>query len=298
MKIGMIGLGRMGGNLARNLKDHDIDVVVYNHNVKKVNAFIDDGFEGAMSLEALKAKLVAPRVYWMMIPSGQPVDDMIDALRPLLESGDILIDGGNSFYKDTLRRHKSFEGLGVSYVDIGTSGGVMGARNGACMMVGGDERAFVYLEPVIAKICVVDGYGYMGESGAGHYVKMVHNGIEYGMMQAIAEGFSLLDASDFNLDYDRVSKVWGNGSIIASYLMDVTRDVFKAFPNLENLEGKIDASGEGLWTVEEALSRNVAVPVIAHSLFVRAMSKDDNQVSNKIVAGMRNVFGGHKVHSK
>lgn len=298
MRIGLIGLGKMGANLAKNMKDNNIDVVVYNRTVDKVKEVEEYGVEGAYSLEELVSKLTSPKVLWLMIPAGKPVDDTIEKLLPMLDEGDIIIDGGNSKYKDTLVRYKELREHGISLIDAGTSGGTDGARNGACMMVGGDDEVVSLLAPTFEALCVENGYGHMGPAGAGHFVKMVHNGIEYGMMQAVGEGFEILQESRFDLDYEQVSTVWNNGSIIAGYLMEMTERAFKQDPVLENSLGIIDSSGEGLWTVEEALELQVPAPVITQSLFTRYRSKQQDTFSGKVVAAQRNQFGGHYLHKK
>lgn len=298
IKIGLIGLGKMGANLAKNMKDHQIDVVAFNRTYDKVKEIEEYGVEGAYSLEELVKKLVSPKIVWLMIPAGKPVDETIDKLLPMLEEGDIIIDGGNSKYKDTLQRYEMLKDHGIHLIDAGTSGGTDGARNGACMMVGGEREVIETLEPTFEALCVENGYGHMGPSGAGHFVKMIHNGVEYGMMQAIGEGFEILQQSRFDLDMEQVSRVWNNGSIIEGYLMQMTEQAFKEDPMLENILGIIDSSGEGLWTVEEALNLQVPAPVITQSLFTRYRSKQQDTFSGKVVAAQRNQFGGHYIHKK
>lgn len=296
--IGLIGLGKMGGNLALNMRDHHINVVAYNRTPHKTEGLGKYGVQGVFSLEGLLEELGDHKVIWLMIPAGKGVDDMIDQLIPLLGRGDIIIDGGNSKYKDTLRRYERLKEKGLHLVDVGTSGGTEGARNGACMMVGGDGEVVKTLEEIFMAVCVKDGYQYMGKAGSGHFVKMVHNGIEYGMMQAIGEGFEILESSKFQLDYEKVAKVWNNGSIIQGYLMEVTERAFKESPRLDGITGIVDSSGEGLWTVEEALELGVPAPVITQSLFVRYRSKQQDTFSGKVLAAQRNQFGGHEVHKK
>ncbi|WP_330404410.1 phosphogluconate dehydrogenase (NAD(+)-dependent, decarboxylating) [Vallitalea okinawensis] len=298
IKIGLVGLGKMGANLAKNMKDHHIDVVAFNRTLDKVKEIEESGIEGAYSLEELVNKLVSPKIIWLMIPAGKPVDDTIDKLLPMLDEGDIIIDGGNSKYKDTLRRYKLLRDHGIHLVDAGTSGGTEGARNGACMMVGGDSEVVENLEPTFKALCVENGYGHMGPAGAGHFVKMIHNGVEYGMMQAIGEGFEILQQSRFDLDMEQVSRVWNNGSIISGYLMQMTEQAFREDPMLENILGIVDSSGEGLWTVEEALELQVPASVITQALFTRYRSKQQDTFSGKVVAAQRNQFGGHYIHKK
>lgn len=295
-KIGMIGLGKMGGNLARNLKRRGFEVVVYNRSKEKIDAFVKEGFVGAYSLDDLVAHLGADGVYWLMIPAGPVVDETLAALTALVPKGALMIDGGNSNYKDTQRRAKELQSQGYKFLDIGTSGGQQGALEGACMMVGGEKEDYDRLEQVLKAVCVPDGVAYMGGNGAGHYVKMIHNGIEYGMMQAIAEGFEILDAAPLEIDLLGAAKVWQNGSIIASYLVDKTKDALEKNPTLDGIKDVVDSSGEGLWTVEEALALQLPSYVITASLFKRFESKQEQRFSNKLLAAMRAEFGGHKIH--
>lgn len=293
MNVGLIGSGKMGLPLALNMQEHhhQVSVFVRKESAKeklnhlKIAAFVD--------LKEWMASLTSPKIIWMMIPSGHQVDEMIERLRPHLEAGDVLIDGGNSHYKDTLRRHAALEGTCIHYMDIGTSGGIDGARNGACLMVGGDERIFAYLEPLLKDIAMPNGYGYMGASGSGHYVKMIHNGIEYGMMQAIGEGFEVLKRSDYELDLQRVANVWSHGSIIEGLLMRLTASALDKNASLDAIEGIINDSGEGRWTIEEALDLEVAVPTLTQALMTRYKSRDPLKFSEKVVASLRNEFGGH-----
>ena len=297
MKIGLIGLGKMGYALALNMKDCGIEVIATNRSHDKVEDIIKEGVKGVYDINALvDAFGDERRVIWLMVPSGAPVDEMIDSLIPLLKFSDIIIDGGNSYYKETVARYEKLKLIGIDYVDVGTSGGISGARNGACLMVGGDREAVDYIEPILEKISIEDGYGYFGASGSGHYVKMIHNGIEYGMMQAIGEGFDILKASQYDLDFERVSKVWSNGSIIEGLLMRLMHEAFREDANLDGIIGRVDASGEADWTLEEAIRLKVSAPVITQSLFARYKSKDDARFSEKAVAALRNQFGGHKVY--
>lgn len=298
MKIGIVGLGRMGYNLALNMRDHGHHVVAFNRSSAKVDEIVADGVEGAYSIEELVNKLNGRKVIWLMVPNGKPTEDMIQSILPLLNAHDILIDGGNSNFNDTLRRYNEIKPLGIDFVDAGTSGGIDGARNGACSMVGAEDEVFSYIEPLFKDICVENGYLHCGRVGSGHYTKMVHNGVEYGMMQAIGEGFEILKASQFDLDYEKVARVWNNGSVIRSWLMELTESAFSKSPQLEDIKDVIGSNGEGLWTVEEALKLKVPVPVIAGSLFVRARSEQDESFSGKVVAALRNEFGGHAVEKK
>lgn len=296
MNIGLIGLGKMGANLALQMKDRGFDPVVYNRSSEKTLSFIEQGFKGVFSIEEMIEQLPSPKVIWLMVPSGDTVDALIEQLIPLLNPEDILVDGGNSNYKDTIRRAERIKAEGLRYMDVGTSGGTSGARNGACMMAGGSVEDYNTVEPLLSKLCVEGGLGHMGTNGSGHFVKMIHNGIEYGMMQAIAEGFDILKASPFNLNLAEVSEVWGNGSIIASYLIDCTTSALKKNPEMDGIIDKVDHSGEGLWSLEAALEYGIPAYVLSASLFKRYESKQENRYTNKMLAAMRNEFGGHAIH--
>ncbi|OLS39344.1 6-phosphogluconate dehydrogenase (decarboxylating) [Alkalihalophilus pseudofirmus] len=295
MQIGMVGLGKMGYNLVLNLLDHKHDVVAYDVNQTQVKEIEKEGASSAYSLEELVTKLEKPRVVWLMVPAGEITEQVLSSLKNLLDKEDIVIDGGNSNYKDTLARAESLSDKGISFVDVGTSGGVEGARNGVCMMAGGDERVLNYLEPVFKDISVKDGYLASGKPGSGHFLKMIHNGIEYGMMQAIAEGFDILEKSPFDYNYEEVAKVWNNGSVIRSWLMELTKNAFKKDPKLSEIRGVMNSSGEGKWTVETALDLQTAAPVIAMSLMMRYRSQETDTFNGKVVAALRNEFGGHEV---
>lgn len=296
MNIGLIGLGKMGANLALQMMDRGFDPVVYNRSSEKTMAFIERGFRGAFSLEELMDQLPSPRVIWLMVPAGETVDLLLDQLMGMINKDDIVIDGGNSNYKDTLRRAERLASEGFRFMDAGTSGGTSGARNGACMMVGGSAEDYAVVEPLLKKLTVSGGLGHMGASGSGHFVKMIHNGIEYGMMQAIAEGFDILKASNFDLDLAQVSEVWGNGSIIASFLIDMTTNALKKNPKLEGIADKVDSSGEGLWSLEAALELGIPAYVLSAALMKRYESKQEERYTNKLLAAMRNEFGGHAIH--
>lgn len=298
MKIGIIGLGRMGFNLALNAKDHGYEVVVYNRTLDKVDEAVKDGLTGAYSIEELIEKLDDRKVIWLMVPAGEIVDAMIEKLIPLLKQKDIIIDGGNSYYKDTQKRYEKLKELGIDFADVGTSGGISGARNGACTMVGAEEEVFKYIENFIKDISVKNGYIHAGKNGAGHFVKMVHNGIEYGMMQAIGEGFEILEKSQFDLDFKEVAKVFNNGSVIRGWLMELMESAFSKDANLDKLKGVMYSSGEGLWTVKEALDLKVPAPVITSSLYTRYRSEQEDTFTGKVVAALRNEFGGHAVAKK
>ncbi|WP_273222770.1 phosphogluconate dehydrogenase (NAD(+)-dependent, decarboxylating) [Geosporobacter ferrireducens] len=295
LKIGLIGLGKMGYNLALNLRDKGHEVIAHNRSTDKIKKIEGEGIRGAYTLEDLTGSLEERKVIWMMIPAGSEVDNLIESLMPRLNPGDILIDGGNSNYLDTLRRYERLKDAKIDYVDVGTSGGIEGARNGACMMIGAAKEVFCYLELLFRDACLENGYAHVGKTGAGHYVKMIHNGIEYGMMQAIGEGFEILEKSEFNFDHKQIAQVWNHGSVIRGWLMELTQKVFEEDPSLETIKGVIHSSGEGLWTVEEALRLKVPAPVITDSLFVRYRSEQQDTFSGKLIAGLRHQFGGHGV---
>ena len=297
MQIALIGLGKMGFNLGLNMHQHGHQVLAYDLNQKTLESIKQKGISTAASIEKLLQPLKGKKVIWMMIPSGEAVDLTIQQVAPLLRSGDILIDGGNSNYKDTVRRAKQLEASGIDYLDCGTSGGMEGALNGICAMVGGKKEAFAHCEPLIKDISVPNGYLYCGPSGAGHFVKMIHNGIEYGMMQSIAEGFEILHKSEFNLDLKSVAGVWNHGSVVRSWLMELTENALSKDPGLESIKGIMHSSGEGKWTLETALEKQIATPVIALSLLMRYRSLQDDTFSGKIIAALRNEFGGHAVEA-
>jgi 6-phosphogluconate dehydrogenase len=298
MKVGLIGLGKMGKGLALNLRDKGYNVVAYNRSNDKVNEIIEEGITGVYSIENLMGSLPDRKVIWMFLPAGEVIDGMIEDLFPYLKEGDILIDGANSHYEDTIRRYHYLRVLGIELLDVGTSGGPNGARNGACMMVGGSEAVYRELEPMIKDLCIEDGYNYFGGPGAGHYVKMIHNGIEYGMMQAIGEGFEILSKSQYSFNLKDVAKVYRHGSVIRGWLMDLTEEIFEKPQEFDNIKDIVNASGEGLWTVEEALKLNVPAHVITDSLLVRFRSKQEESFSGKLLAAMRAKFGGHSFEKK
>ncbi len=295
MEIGLIGLGKMGYALALNMREHGHRVFAFSRSAEKAAAFAADNLEGSSDLESIAGRFQGRRVIWLMVPAGDAVDLMIEQLTPLLDKGDILIDGGNSHYRDSVRRAAGLEKLGINYVDAGISGGPGGARRGACMMIGAKPDIYSYLEPLLKDVCVESGYLRVGENGSGHYVKMIHNGIEYGMLQAIAEGFELMDSSTYQLDYQALAGLWNNGSVIRGWLIELTEKVFSGDPGLDKLNDVTGSSGTGLWTVEEAFARKVPLPVITQSLFARYRSEQDQSFSAKLVAGLRREFGGHDV---
>ncbi|TCI36242.1 decarboxylating 6-phosphogluconate dehydrogenase [Exiguobacterium sp. SH4S7] len=294
MKIGLIGLGKMGYNLALNLSDHGHTVI--GTDASSVEA--TTAFEIVPTLKDVVDKLEAPRVVWAMVPAGDITETVLTELFERLEPGDIVIDGGNSNYKLSLARAEQFAEKNISFFDCGTSGGTDGARNGACTMVGGDAKAWPTIEPIFKDLSVENGYLYTGPAGSGHFLKMIHNGIEYGMMQAIAEGFDILEKSPFDYDYEQVARVWNHGSVVRSWLMELTENAFKKDAKLDEIRGVMHSSGEGKWTVETALELQAAAPVIAMSLMMRYRSLEDDTFSGKVVAALRNEFGGHAVVKK
>lgn len=295
MRIGLIGLGKMGFNLSLNLIGHHHEVVAYDVNTELVQKSADHGAEPASSMEELVAKLPAPRIVWLMVPAGSITQSVIHSIAPLLAPGDILIDGGNSHYKESISHAKKLAEHGIHFFDAGTSGGMEGAHNGGCFMIGGNCEIFPVIEPLFKDMAVEKGYLYAGNHGSGHFLKMVHNGIEYGMMQAIAEGFEILEKSEFDYNYEDVARVWSNGSVIRSWLMELTQNAFSKDPKLDGIKGVMKSSGEGKWTVETALDLQASAPVIAMSLFMRYRSLDNDTFHGKVVAALRNEFGGHAV---
>lgn len=298
--FGIIGLGKMGLNLSFNGVDHGQEMVVYDINQEAVAtaAQYSEKITPATSVDELISKLPSPRIVWVMLPSGDITNTMIDYLINHLSHKDIIIDGGNSNYKDNLKQAEVARAAGINYFDVGTSGGMSGARNGANFMIGGDEEAWPLVEPIIAALAQEDGYLFTGKVGSGHYLKMIHNGIEYGMMQAIAEGFEILDASPYDYDFEKVAKLWNHGSVIRSWLMELAEQEFAKDPHLDKIQGRVQASGEGKWTVEESLDLEVPAPVIALSLMMRNRSLQDDTVTGKVLAALRNGFGGHDVTRK
>jgi 6-phosphogluconate dehydrogenase len=297
MQIGMAGLGRMGMNMATRLLRGGHEVVAYNRTADKVDEIVKKGAMGARSLEELVGKLTPPRFVWLMLPAGKTVDDHIDSLRGLLQKSDTIIDGGNSMYKDDLRRSEALRADGINYLDVGVSGGIWGLKVGYCQMIGGDREVFKRLEPAIAALAPKDGYMYCGPSGAGHFVKMVHNGIEYGMLQAYGEGFAIMKASPYSesLEFSRVAHLWNQGSVVRSWLLELAEDAFAKDPDLTKIKGDVEDSGEGRWTILQAIESSVSAPVLALSLFERFRSREEDSFSDKLIAALRNEFGGHAV---
>ena len=298
MRIGLVGLGKMGFHLGLNLLEHGHEVVAHDVNLQAVGEFAAQGGAGADSLADLVDALPAPRTVWLMVPQGPVVDNLLADLAPRLKVGDIVIDGGNSMYRDSVRRAEELKKAGILFFDVGTSGGVEGARHGACYMIGGDRDAFAAIEALFRDTAVPGGYAYTGEAGSGHYAKMVHNGIEYGMLAAIGEGFEVLEKSPFAFDHRELARVWSHGSVIRGWLMELAERAFAKDPRLEELRGVMHSSGEGKWTVAEALDLEVPAPVIALSLMMRYRSTQEDSFTGKVVAALRNEFGGHAVEPK
>ncbi|KAF0218638.1 MAG: 6-phosphogluconate [Geobacteraceae bacterium] len=297
MRIAMIGLGRMGENMTRRLLKGGHEVVAYDRSPEKVRGVESEGAAGVHSLEELVRALAPPRILWLMLPAGPPVEDTIAYLAALLGRGDIVIDGGNSFYRDDMRRRKHLQSCGIHYLDVGVSGGIWGLTEGYCLMIGGSKEVAGQLEPVFKTLAPAEGHLYCGESGAGHFVKMVHNGIEYGMMSAFGEGFSILKASPFgeHLDLGAVSHLWNRGSVVRSWLLELAEDAFNKDRELAAIEGYVEDSGEGRWTLQQAIDTGVPAPVIAAALFQRFRSRIDDSFGDKVLAALRNEFGGHAV---
>jgi 6-phosphogluconate dehydrogenase len=298
MQLGMIGLGRMGGNMARRLLQDGHQIVAYNRSPEPVKAVEKLGATAAYSLEEVVAKLSLPRSVWVMVPAGKPTEDVITALSSLLSAGDTLIDGGNSHYKDDAPRAAALKEKNLHYLDVGTSGGIWGLKVGYCLMIGGEREVFERHEPIFRSLAPENGYGYMGSYGAGHYVKMIHNGIEYGLMQAYAEGFELLHKSEFALDLPAIAKLWMQGSVVRSWLLELAASALEKDPHLTWLEGYVQDSGEGRWTILDAIEKDVPVPVITQSLFTRFRSRQAESFAEKLLAALRNEFGGHAVKAK
>jgi len=298
MQLGLIGLGKMGGFMAERIRLGGHQVVGFDFNAEAVGKLTASGNVGVNSLEDLAKNLHGRKAIWIMVPQGKPVDDTIAKLEPLLNPGDILIDGGNSNYKDSMRHYKEITAKGFQFVDVGTSGGVWGLKEGYSMMVGGDDEAVNYLKPILETLAPAadKGWGHVGPAGSGHFVKMIHNGIEYGMMQAYAEGFTIMEKKeDFHLDLPQIAQIWRYGSVVRSWLLDLTADALGKNPTLEGLEAFVEDSGEGRWTVIEAIDLNVSAPIITESLMRRIRSREDNNFTDRMLAIMRNEFGGHAV---
>jgi 6-phosphogluconate dehydrogenase len=289
MQLGMIGLGRMGSGMTDRLRENGVDVQSYDPNVES---------RTATSLAELKAQLEAPRAFWMMIPAGKITEDVFQELLELVDEGDTVVDGGNSNFRDSQRRSAEAQKRGAHFVDAGVSGGIWGLEVGFCLMVGGDEEPVKRLEPVFAALAPENGYAHVGASGAGHFVKMVHNGIEYGLMQSYAEGFEIMEHSEFGLDPQQISGIWRNGSVVRSWLLELLHSAFEQHgPKLEEIAPFVEDSGEGRWTITEAINENVPAPVISASLFARFASRDEIKFSARVAAALRQQFGGHAIRA-
>lgn len=295
MRIGFIGLGKMGLNMALNVMDKQWEVIGFDASSQARERADAATVQTVSTIEALLDSLDEQKIIFLSTPAGRITNSLVEDLLKALDEGDVIIDSGNSNFHDSLNNYQAAKEQGIHFVDCGTSGGMEGARNGACLMVGGDEEAVKIVEPFLKDLACEDGYLYSGKAGSGHYLKMVHNGIEYAMMQAIGEGFQLLEASDYSFDLEKVANVWNHGSVIEAKLMELAEQSFAQDPHLDEIKGEVDASGEAKWTIEEALSLDIPVPTIALSLFVRNQSKISDSFSNKVVASLRHGFGGHAV---
>jgi len=295
MKIGFIGLGKMGYNMVLSLLDKKHKVVAYNRSPEPTRKLAKLGASPAFSFEELCQKLGKNKVILIMVPHGKPVDTVLNGLKQYIGRGDIIIDGGNSYYEDSIRRYNTLKKSGISYLDMGTSGGLYGARHGASLMIGGDKKSFNKIEKIFKDLAIKDGYAYLGESGAGHFVKIIHNGIEYGMLEAYGEGFEILHHGKYKLKYKDVAKVWAHGSVIRSWLMDLSQEAFTKNPNLKGIKGIIGGGTTGEWAYKIAKKEKVEASTLKHALRRRKESKKKQDFSTKFVAEMRNKFGGHKI---
>jgi 6-phosphogluconate dehydrogenase len=295
MQLAMIGLGRMGSGMTQRLLQGGHQVVVYDRSTDAISALAGNGATGASSLNDLGQKLKSPRVLWLMIPAGPPIDDTIQSLAPTLAPGDVIIDGGNSYYKDSMRRAAALRDQKIEFLDVGVSGGVWGLKDGFCLMVGGSEAVFKQAEPIFKTLALPDGYAYVGPSGAGHYSKMVHNGIEYSLLQGYAEGFEILKASEFGYDLTQLATLWNHGSVIRSWILELAQMAFERDPDMSHIRGYVEDTGEGRWTIDEAMDHAVPAPALALSLFMRYRSRQEDSFSAKVIAALRNEFGGHPV---
>ena len=296
MKIGFVGLGRMGGNMVKRLIEKGHTIVAFDPLKEAREEARRNGAQVPDSLQGLVEKLEAPRIVWLMVPAGRITDEVIQTLATLLSKGDTLIEGGNSFYKDSISRAGALNPKGISFLDAGTSGGIWGLTVGYCLMVGGEKDAFRRCEPIFRDLAPQDGYAHVGPNGAGHFVKMVHNAIEYGMLEAYAEGFELMHAKkEFDLDLQKISELWNHGSVVRSWLLELAVDAFRKDSSLDSIKGYVEDTGEGRWSVLEAIEGNVPAPVITLSLLQRFRSRQEDSFSAKVIAALRQEFGGHEV---
>lgn len=295
MELGIIGLGRMGSNMARRLLKFGHTPVVFDLNTTALEEAKGFGAKPTTTLADLVKALTPPRAVWVMVPAGKPTQNTINQLFEILAPGDIVIDGGNSHYKEDIEHSTRGAERGIHFLDIGTSGGIWGLENGYCLMIGGPRPAFERVEPVLKALAPENGYAYMGASGSGHFVKMVHNGIEYGFLQALGEGFELMEKAGYNLDLHAIASLWQQGSVVRCWLLDLAKDALAKDPQLAGLKGVVADSGEGRWTVEAAIEKAVSLPAITSALFARFASRDEDAYSNRFIAALRNEFGGHAV---
>jgi len=296
MEIGLYGLGRMGGNMVRRLvQNGEHRVVAGNRSSGPVDQAVQDGAEGAYSMEELVEKLSPPRTIWTMVPAGDVTEQALLKFADMMDDDDILIDGGNSYFRDSIRRAEMLKEKNIRFMDAGTSGGVWGLQVGYCLMVGGDSSAYEHVEPALKTLAPENGYAYLGDAGAGHFTKMVHNGVEYGMMQAYAEGFEILEKSQYDFDLRAISSLWNQGSVVRSWLLELAENAFERDGHLDSVRGYAEDSGEGRWTVIEAISESVPANVIAGSLFARFASRQDDSFAMKVIAALRGEFGGHAI---
>jgi len=298
MEIGFIGLGRMGSRMVENLLDNKYRVVVHNRSHDPIKKMARKGAIPTFTAKEFVEKLKKPRVIWIMVAAGKPVDIFIKKLVPYLDKGDLIVEGGNSHYKDTVRRYKKLKKKGINMLDCGTSGGMPGARHGACLTIGGDKNIFQKHESLFRNLAIKNGYLYTGPSGSGHFVKIVHNGIEYVMLQGYGEGFDVLNSGPYNLDFEKISKVWNHGSVIRSWLTELAQDAFKKDPKLRKIRGVVGGGETGRWTAEFAKKEKVAVPALQSALKARRDSKKKERFSGKVIAALRNEFGMHEVVKK
>jgi 6-phosphogluconate dehydrogenase len=298
MKLGFVGLGKMGGNMVRRLLADRHEVVAWARGEDSVKEAVSYGAVGAASLEDVVARLSPPRVVWLMIPAGDPVESSIAALRPFLSKGDVIVDGGNSRFTDSARRAADLAKDGIGFLDAGTSGGIWGRQNGYCLMVGGEAGYFRTVEPVFRTLAPPDGYAHVGAAGSGHFVKMVHNAVEYAMLQGYGEGFEMLQASGYDMDLLKIARLWTHASVVRSWLLDLLVLALEQDPKLATIKGFVQDSGEGRWTLHEAIERAVPMPALAAALFARFTSRQDESFSAKVIAALRNQFGGHAVEKE